>query len=179
LKPGSRRSRTAFEIEQRARRRLCRRSAGEPPGRAGDWSETHDGCAGAEANYRGSRLVLPKRKSTNPLANSCGPRVRKRDGSRNWVQPFNLALRLENWPTLIAPVSTVLPGRLTSANEIAVIEPPLRFSEALRFSPARWRRNSPHRIHRPTFKMRIGPFLVTRFLSPSILERVLLFNNMA
>jgi hypothetical protein len=37
----------------------------------------------AEANYRGSRLVLPKRNSTNPLGNSCGPRVPKRGGSPN------------------------------------------------------------------------------------------------
>jgi hypothetical protein len=77
----------------------------------------------SRANYYEARLVLPKRRSTNPLANSCGLiRAPTRDCSRNGVGPFDLLLRLEKRPTLIEPALTICPCRLTATSEIVVIK---------------------------------------------------------
>src|SRR5262249_28005726 len=73
-------------------------------------------------HYRGWRALLPRRKSTNPPANSCDAEVTL-CGSNCWC----LLLSLENWSTLIPAVTAVQPSLLrpaACASEIAVIEPP-------------------------------------------------------
>ena len=81
--------------------------------------------------HRGWRTPLPRRKSTNPLANSCGREatLRTSNRSRTRAGPAEYPPRaLVNRPTLIAAVMAVLPSRLGRAacpSEIAVIEPPI------------------------------------------------------
>jgi len=81
--------------------------------------------------HRGWRTPLPRRKSTNPLANSCGREATllTSNRSRTRAGPTKYPPRaLVNRPTLIAAVMAVLPSRLGRAacpSEIAVIEPPI------------------------------------------------------
>lgn len=78
-------------------------------------------------HYRGWRAPLPRRKSTNPPANSCDGEVTL-CGSNCWRLRFSL----ENRSTLIPAVTADLPGLLRPAacvSEIAVIEPPYALDE--------------------------------------------------
>jgi|SRR5262252_1622241 hypothetical protein len=89
--------------------------------------------------HRGSRALLPSRKSTKPPADSCGREVPECGSSCccSSVGRINLLLPVENLPTSITPLMVVVPDRLRQAacpSEITVIEPPCGFSEVLELS---------------------------------------------
>lgn len=100
-------------------------------------------------HYRGWRAPLPRRKSTNPPANSCDGEVTL-CGSNCWRLRFSL----ENRSTLIPAVTADLPGLLrlaACASEIAVIEPPYAFDErrVAPFTLTHDELNSLRPIHQP------------------------------
>jgi len=100
-------------------------------------------------HYRGWRAPLPRRKSTNPPANSCDGEVTL-CGSNCWRLRFSL----ENRSTLIPAVTADLPGLLRVAactSEIAVIEPPYAFDErrVAPFTLTHDELNSLRPIHQP------------------------------
>jgi hypothetical protein len=133
----------------------------------------------ASTNYRGSRLLLPRRKSTKSPAISCRPEVPKRGTcSRNLAGRFNLLLPLENWSTLFAPVMAVWPGRPTCPSEIAVIVPPYGLTTCCGLHARTMETGFP-------FAESIIPdegwnqlFWVAKFKCSPTFERVLLFNTM-
>jgi hypothetical protein len=90
-------------------------------------------CKGLAGRYqREWRAPLPRRKSTNPPANSSGREMRLpiSNCSRNRPRPTKyLPLSLDNRPSLIAVVMALMPSRLGRAacpGDIAVIEPPFK-----------------------------------------------------
>ena len=92
----------------------------------------------ASSYHREWRAPLPRRKSTNPPANSCGREVTLLPSgcSRTRAGPPKYPpLSLVNRPTLIAAVMAVLLSRIGRAacpSEIAVIGPPFERNQLLR-----------------------------------------------